>query len=148
MLKKGLMVLSIPMLIANQTIAQEAYSFTSPSFSGIGYSSHVLMLEQITQQNQKAIDDKEQAAADAIQRELDNSNLNKFLKNVESRIYAQISKQLVDAMFGDNPSASGSINLGGNTVEYYNDGTDITLTITDADGYTTTIVVPVGDFGI
>ena len=51
-------------------------------------------------------------------------------------------------MFGDNPSASGSIDLGGNTVEYYNDGTDITLTITDADGNTTTIVVPVGDFGI
>ena len=106
------------------------------------------MLEQITQQNQKAVDIREQDAADAIQRELDNSNLNKFLKNVESRIYAQISKQLVDAMFGDNPSASGSIDLGGNTVGYYNDGTNITLTITDADGNTTSLVVPVGNFGI
>ncbi len=86
--------------------------------------------------------------AEQIQRELDNSNLNKFLNNVEARIYAEMSKQLVDAIFGDDPSESGVIELGGNTIEYRNDGVDVYLTITDQDGNTTEIVVPYGTLGI
>jgi curli production assembly/transport component CsgF len=102
----------------------------------------------MTQKNEQAIDERERALAEQIQRELDNSNLNKFLNNVEARIYAEMSKQLVDAIFGDNPSESGVIELGGNTIEYRNDGVDVYLTITDQDGNTTEIVVPYGTLGI
>lgn len=129
-------------------IAQEAYNFSNPSFSGQGFSQHILTLEQMTQKNEQAIDERERALAEQIQRELDNSNLNKFLNNVEARIYAEMSKQLVDAIFGDDPSESGVIELGGNTIEYRNDGVDVYLTITDQDGNTTEIVVPYGTLGI
>lgn len=142
------MVVLAATLIASPMMAQEAYNFTNPSFSGIGFSSHVLTMEQITQQNQKTITDKEEAAAAVLTRAIENSNLNKFVRNIESRIYAQISKQLVDAMFGANPNSTGSIELDGNTVDYVNDGTNITLNVTDSTGNTTTITVPVGDFGI
>jgi hypothetical protein len=59
-----------------------------------------------------------------------------------------MSKQLVDAIFGDNPSASGSIELGGNTIEYSNDGINVYLTITDENGNSTDITVPYGTLGI
>ncbi len=136
------------LLITTPAIAQEAYNFSNPSFSGQGFSQHILTLEQMTQKNEQAIDERERALAEQIQRELDNSNLNKFLNNVEARIYAEMSKQLVDAIFGDDPSESGVIELGGNTIEYRNDCVDVYLTITDQDGNTTEIVVPYGTLGI
>ena len=136
------------LMMTTPAIAQEAYNFSNPSFSGQGFSQHILTLEQMTQKNEQAIDERERALAEQIQRELDNSNLNKFLNNVEARIYAEMSKQLVDAIFGDNPSESGVIELGGNTIEYRNDGVDVYLTITDQDGNTTEIVVPYGTLGI
>lgn len=136
------------LMMTTPAIAQEAYNFSNPSFSGQGFSQHILTLEQMTQKNEQAIDERERALAEQIQRELDNSNLNKFLNNVEARIYAEMSKQLVDAIFGDDPSESGVIELGGNTIEYRNDGVDVYLTITDQDGNTTEIVVPYGTLGI
>jgi hypothetical protein len=135
-------------MMTTPAIAQEAYNFSNPSFSGQGFSQHILTLEQMTQKNEQAIDERERALAEEIEREIKNSNLNKFLNNVEARIYAEMSKQLVDAIFGDNPSASGTIELGGNTIEYYNDGVDVYLTITDQNGNSTEIVVPYGTLGI
>jgi curli production assembly/transport component CsgF len=129
-------------------IAQDAYSFSNPSFSGIGFSQHILTLEQMTQKNEQAIEERARAAAEALERALASSNLQKFLNNVEARIYAEISKQLVNAIFGDNGQDSGSITVGGNTIDYYNDGTNVYLTITDENGDTTEIVVPYGSFGI
>ena len=43
---------------------------------------------------------KSEAAA-AAERAEKNTTINKFIANVESRIYANLSKQLVDNMFGD-----------------------------------------------
>jgi hypothetical protein len=102
----------------------------------------------MTQKNQQRLDDKAEALAAELERELENSNLNKFLRNIESRVYAQISKELVDAIFNGDGSDSGTIEILGNTIEYYNNGDTITLTITNPEGETTTIEVPVGDFGL
>jgi len=141
-------LIAIVLLTTTPAVAQEAYNFSNPSFSGQGFSQHILTLEQMTQKNEQAIDEREIALAEQIERELSNSNLNKFLNNVEARIYAEMSKQLVDAIFGDNPSASGSIELGGNTIEYSNDGINVYLTITDENGNSTDITVPYGTLGI
>jgi hypothetical protein len=141
-------LIALVLLTTTPAVAQEAYNFSNPSFSGQGFSQHILTLEQMTQKNEQAIDERERALAEQIERELKNSNLNKFLNNVEARIYAEMSKQLVDAIFGDNPSASGSIELGGNTIEYSNDGINVYLTITDENGNSTDITVPYGTLGI
>lgn len=121
------------------------FQFNSPAFSGIGYSSHVLTIEQLEAQRRKAIADAAKAAADQAARDAKNTNLAKFLVNVESRIYAQLSKQLADAMFSDGAN-SGSMDFQGTTISWVKTATDVTLTIIDANGGTTSITVPIGTF--
>ena len=122
------------------------FKFKSPSFSGIGTSSHYLTIENQTHTRKKAIDAREQAIIDELEREAKNTTLARFQRNLESRIYAQISRQLVDNLFGENPSSEGLIELLGNKIEYESDGETLTLTITDEEGGTTTIVIPVNSF--
>lgn len=78
------------------------FSFKSPSFNGIGYSSHVLTIENQERTRQKEQADKLQAAIDKAAADTKNTNLAKFLSNLESRIYAQISQNVATAMFKNN----------------------------------------------
>ena len=94
----------------------------------------------------KAIKDKEAADARQAVRDEGNTNLSKFMKNVESRIYAQLSKQLVDSMFGEDAGTSGTVTFEGTTISYVKDSEEVALTIVDPNGSTTVITVPIGDF--
>lgn len=126
------------------------WGFKNPSFSGQGYSSHVLSAEQLQFNRKQEIKDKAEAEARRIERELENTTLNKFLKNVESRIYAQISKQMVDAMFADctdTCSNTGTAEIEGSTITWVKADGYITLTVTQEDGTITEITIPAdGDF--
>jgi hypothetical protein len=95
-------VWALIMLVAStSTAASElVYQFSSPSFSGIGYSSHVLTIEQLETQRRQKIKDDQQAAIDRAERERRSTNAYKFQNNLESRVYAQLSKQIADSMFG------------------------------------------------
>ena len=81
---------------------QLTHQFKSPSFTGNGYSSHMLTIENQEFSRKKALKEKKEAAERQAARDEANTNLSKFMKNVESRIYAQLSKQLVDSMFGED----------------------------------------------
>jgi len=126
------------------------HKFKNPSFSGVGTGAHYLTIENQEHSRKKAIRDALDAAERAAQRELDNSTLSKFIRNLESRIYAQLAKQLVDNMFSnDNPVRFGSFVLEGSTVTYEvitnADGTEfIKMTIVDENGTTTVIEIPIG----
>lgn len=122
------------------------YSFKSPSFNGSGYSSHVLTIENQEFTRQKAAADKIQAAIDKAAADAKNTNLQKFLNNLESRIYAQISQNLATAMFANGGSTSGSLNFEGNTIFWNRDSANIYLNVTDTVGNVTTITVPLGQF--
>jgi hypothetical protein len=65
---------------------------------------------------------------------------------VESRIYAQLSKQLADAMFAEGGASTGSLDFQGTNISYVKTGTDVTLTITEANGNRTDITVPLSSF--
>ena len=122
------------------------HSFQSPAFiPGSGYSAHVLTIEQLEANRRKALKDAEKAAADQAARDAKNTNLAKFLVNVESRIYAQLSKQLADAMFSDGAN-SGQMDFQGTAISWIKTSTDVTLTITEAAGGVTTVTVPIGSF--
>ena len=147
-----LVLLLLPtMVMADQL----SFEFGNPAFSKQGYSSHVLSVEQLSfSRKQDAVDDAKSEAARA-QRELENTTVAKFIKNVESRIYANLSKQLVDNMFGTTCDSetttcptSGTADVEGSTIYWIKDTTtgNITLTITDTTGAVTTMTVPVGDF--
>ena len=73
-----------------------------------------------------------------------NTNLAKFLNNLESRIYATISQNIAAELFKDGGATSGAFDIGGNHLQWVSDGSSITLTITDAGGSTTQVVVPYG----
>jgi hypothetical protein len=122
------------------------YQFKSPSFTGIGYSSHVLTIENQefsrTAQAKKDI----QAALDKAKAEKQNTNIAKFLNNLESRIYAQISQNLATAMFAGGGTNSGTLNFEGNTIFWSKDGSSINMQVTDLVGNQTSITIPLGSF--
>jgi len=123
--------------------------FKNPSFSGNGYSSHVLSIQQLEHQRKQKIKEDKEAAERQAKRDEDNKTINRFIANVESRIYANLSKQLVDNMFSDTGQTSGTAEIEGATI-VWNKDTDlgtINITITADDGTVTTLTVPIGDFG-
>ena len=122
------------------------YSFKSPSFSGVNSSSHYLTIENQETTRRKAVEEEVESALDEAEREKSNSTLARFIRNFESRVYAQLSRQMVEQLFGENPSTEGKLELEGNTIEYVVEEDTITLTITDETGGQTQISVPIGDF--
>ncbi len=129
------------------SIADEMiHKFKSPSFNGNNTSSHYLTIENQEFNRKMTIKEEIKALQEQIKRDKENTTLARFIRNLESRIYAQLSRQLVENLFGENPSTEGTIELEGNTITYTSDGDFITLTITDADGNTTVITLPIGSF--
>ena len=129
-------------LIADEIV----HKFKSPSFSGIGTSAHYLTIENQEFNRKEANKAELKAYKEQLKREAENTTLARFIRNLESRVYAQLSRQLVDNLFGETPSESGTITLEGNTIEYLVDGEIITLTVVDAEGNTTVISLPIGSF--
>jgi hypothetical protein len=139
-------------LINTSTASELTHKFGNPAFSKEGYSQHALSIEQLqyTRENDRIKDEK--SAISQAERDEKNKTINKFIANVESRIYANLSKQLVDNMFGtsctSNCATSGTAEVEGSQIYWVKDSsTDvITLTITDTTGTVSTMSVPVGDF--
>jgi len=122
------------------------HSFKSPAFNGVGYSSHVLTIENLTFQRKADIKAKEESARKEADREAKNTNVNKFLANLESRIYAELSKQISEKLFGENPQTSGTLELLGNTITYEMSDSNVALTVVQADGSTTVVDIPIASF--
>jgi hypothetical protein len=139
--------LLILLLFCGNLYADELiFSFKLPSFSGIGTSAHYLTIENQEFNRKEAIKEEIKAYQEELEREADNTTLARFIRNLESRVYAQLSRQLVENLFGETPSESGKLELEGNIIEYEVDGDYITLTVTDEEGAVTIITVPIGSF--
>jgi hypothetical protein len=141
--KCTLIVLSI--LLSSSVLAAEIqFGFKSPAFSGNGYSSHVLTIENLEATRKKQIYDDIKTEAAKAASDAKNTNLAKFLNNLESRIYATISQNIAAELFKSGGATTGEFDLSGNHLQWISDGTNITLTITDAGGSVTEVVVPYG----
>jgi len=135
--------------------ADLVYNFKSPAFTGQGYSAHMLSLEQLSYNRQEDARKEAEREQERIERELENTVLNKFIRNLESRIYATLSKQLVDNMFAacgedDQPecSNSGTTEVEGAEIAWSKDETtgSITLIVDGPDGYTEIVIPGAGEF--
>jgi len=145
-----LFILMLGVLAWTSASASElTHSFKNPAFSGNGYSNHVLAIDQLQTTRKKELQEKQEAEARQAARDAEGTTLAKFLKNVESRIYANISKSLVDSMFEDNGANSGTAEIEGATITWIKDVTSdtITVTIVEEDGTTTELTVPMSGFG-
>ena len=150
--KMVLVVFFVPFLNISVLASELDFEFKNPAFSGDGYSSHVLSVDQLQEQRKNKAEDDAKSAAAAAERKEKNKTVNKFIANVESRIYANLSKQLVDNMFGESCTGTcpttGTAEVEGSTIYWVKDTSTeiITLTITDPTGNVTTMSVPLGDF--
>lgn len=156
---KPIIITLLSVVISSVSAAELTHNFSSPAFSGIGYSSHVLTIKQLEDQ----ATDKNKTAADAIKAQAERDALNtpqaRFVANLESRIYAQLAKQLTDSMFGEGATCTtvgvtcGTIpDLAGNSISWQlgagSDAGMIVISIVNISNpsQTTTMKVPSGTF--
>ena len=157
-----IIALLIALAISSQIRASElVHKFGNPSFSGVGQSAHYLTIDEQERTRKAEIAKKAQDALEDAEREADNTVLAKFIRNLESRIYSTLAKDISESLFnysGDQPDplnestwVSGTINLEGNLLTWINNGSTITLIIEEyLDGVlvsTTELVIPIGSFG-
>ena len=144
----AIFVLFLVSVTHDLTADEIKFGFKNPSFSGVGTSSHYLTIDSQEMSRKDALEAEIQAMKDALKREQENTTLARFIKNFESRVYAQLSRQLVDQLFGENPAENGSFTLFDNLITWTSDGFSITMTIfNETTGETTEITIPIGDFG-
>ena len=123
------------------------YTFKSPAFNGSGYSSHELTIENLEHTRKEQIRKDMEGAIEKAKNDKNNTNLAKFLNNLESRIYAQISQNIATAMFADSTQTHGSLDFEGSTISWTKNGTEsISLTVIDPTGSSTVVTIPLGQF--
>jgi len=145
MSKKAILLLAF-LPVAGFAASTGDFQFKNPSFNGVGFSSHVLTIENQEYTRQQQIQKDIQAALQAQATAAQNTNIAKFLNNLESRIYAQISQNLATAMFANGGSNSGTLNFEGNSIYWTKDSSNVYLTVTDTVGNQTQVTVPLGQF--
>ena len=133
------------------------HKFGSPSFNGQGQSAHYLTIDEQERTRKLKIYEDAQDILEDAEREADNTVLAKFIRNLESRIYSTLAKDISESLFDyNNPGTlenpvTGEIWLEGNRIIWTNNGVTITLVVEEwLDGVllsTTTIEIPVGSFG-
>ena len=142
-------ILFLGIFVQNLSADEMVHKFKSPSFNGQGISAHYLTIENQETNRRDEIKQALQDALDEAERDAENTTLARFIKNLESRIYSQLSRDLVDSLFADGiaGAATGVIELQGNYIEYSSDGITVTLKVTDSEGNVTEITIPIGSFG-
>jgi hypothetical protein len=142
---------------ANAEIVQQ---FKNPAFSGAGWSSHVLTIDQIEKSRKDAIEAQKKADIAAAEAAANNTPMARFMNLFSSQVYAQLATQLSNNLFKNNcqgpdgaaipgcinPS-TGVFTLDGNTVTWVKSTNAVTLTVVDGAGTRTVITVPIASFG-
>ncbi len=136
------LTLALLILSGSLNAAELQHSFNSPSFSGLGFSSHVLTIKQLEDQqkekNKQAID----AIKAAAERAAANTPQARFQASLETRIYSELAKRISDSLFGSSTSAPtctplsiggpcGDIDIGGQNITWRIVGNNIVVRITD-----------------
>jgi len=133
-------------MVTSVNADEMVHEFKSPSFNGQGTSSHYLTIENQEFNRAEAIRKEIEALRDEIEREENNTVEARFMRNLTSRIYANLARQIEASLFGEQTSKSGEMELDGNTIEYEITDEEVRVTITDEDGNVTEVIVPIGGF--
>jgi hypothetical protein len=136
-------------IVVSASATDLTFQFKNPSFNGAGQSAHYLTIDEQERSRKKAILEEIESKADQLLRDKENTTLAKFTRNLESRIYSQLSRDLAESLFNSETGGTGGVfDLEGNSISFVNTGTEIVLTVSDTDGGITEIRIPVGSFGI
>ena len=156
---KNTLIAVVAMLTLTSAQAELVQQFKNPAFSGIGFRSHVLTIDSIEKSRRDAIEADKKSAIAKAEAELLNTPLNRFMSLFQSQVYAQLATQLSNNLFtnkcaaADGTAIPGCVNpttgtfaLDGNTVTWLKANDKVTLTVVDANGTKTTVVVPIASF--
>ena len=158
-MKNILLVSTFCILTANFARAELVQQFKDPTFSGNGWSTQVLTLQQMEKAQKDSIQAQKDAANQAALTASQNTPMAKFMSLFQSQVYAQLATQLSNNLFQNNCKAAdgsaiagcsnpqtGNFNLDGNTVTWQKGTSSVTLTVVDSAGTKTTVVVPIASF--
>ena len=147
-MKKVILLSPLLLLLSSEASATDiVQQFKNPSFSGFGWSSHVMSIEAQERGREQSIKDAERQRLALEEAARQNTPLARFLNLFTSQVYAQLATQLSTNLFsGTSASNTGSFVLDGNTISYIKTGTSVTLTIVDALGNETVVTVPIATF--
>jgi hypothetical protein len=156
---KNTLIAAVAMLALTSAQAELVQQFKNPAFSGAGFSSHVLTVDSIEKSRRDAIEADKKSTIAKAEAELLNTPLNRFMSLFQSQVYAQLATQLSSNLFQNKCSAAdgsaipgcvnpttGNFVLDGNTVTWVKSNDKVTLTVVDAKGTRTTVVVPIASF--
>ena len=143
-----IIMVSVSLYTGKATASPLVHEFKNPSFNGVGASAHYLTIDEQETKRKDELAEKIQSELEEIEREIENSTLNKFLNNLQRRIFSNLSRDISDMLFDEDGGTGGTIELEGNQISFSNDGEYITLTVIAEDGSITEIVIPIGIFGI
>ena len=117
------------------------FTFNSPSFSGVGQSSHYLTVENLEKSRRDAIIAKAEAEERRLENELKNTAIEIFRKNLETLFYSTLATQIIDNVFGtkDDQQNDGETVIDGYKVVWSStddedDTAGVKVKITDAAG--------------
>ena len=138
----GIALVAILLLIWSVAQASSlVYTFNSPSFSGIGQSSHYLTIENLEKSRRDAIIAKAEAEERRLENELKNTAIEIIRKNLETLFYSTLATQIIDNVFGtkDDQQNDGETVIDGYKVVWSStddedDTAGVKVKITDAAG--------------
>jgi hypothetical protein len=158
-MNKTIMAIAATLMVSTVAQAELVHQFKNPAFNGVGFSSHILTVDSIEKSRRDAIEADKKAAIAKAEAELLNTPLNRFMSLFQSQVYAQLATQLSNNLFQNKCAASdggtipgcvnpttGNFMLDGNTVTWTKASDKVTLTVVDAKGTVTTVVVPIASF--
>ena len=145
---------------ANAELIQQ---FKNPTFSGQGWASHVLTVEQMRQSAQNSVDSKKSSEAAAAAAASQNTPLAKFMALFTGQVYSQLATQLTNNLFKECAAGAGASCTNGDfmvtdtqQIQWVKLNNNVTLNVYDGkivDGKfvanttpTQTITVPVSSF--
>ena len=144
-------ILTVLLFYSSVYASELGFKFHSPSFSGVGKSSHYLTIENIEKTRKDAIKAAEKSAADKLIADAKNTAIAKFKSNVEARFYTALAKQVTDNVFGTDglqqDSGTFTSPVGGEVVTWTtpSDTGNVVVTVTESDGTVTTFTMPKED---
>lgn len=115
-------------------LAQElVYTPVNPSFGGDSFNSAHLL----------GIANAQNKYRDPNAPVQSNSQMDQFLRQLQSRLLSSLAAQVNDAIFGDNPQESGTITFGDQIITFVRGLDSVRLTIQDlSTGTTTEVIIP------
>ena len=158
-MKKILLVSIMGLLSASLSHAELVQQFKDPTFSGNGWSTQVLTLQQMEKAQKESIQAQKDAQSAAVASAAQNTPMAKFMNLFQSQVYAQLATQLSNNLFQNNCKAAdgssisgcsspttGNFTLDGNTVTWQKGVSTVTLTVVDSAGTKTVVTVPIASF--